>query len=1527
MPVRPVQRTPQALPDHPLDGRPVHTSHDIRFVVEVMIGQNGNRTTAGGGSYVTTAIRHERDALMVTFKGDIDWDSAREFVEIVDAHLDHYFYQRVVVDVSSPGGLIDALEHIVRAFERWRHRGVLVCTRVTSSAASAAAIMVSLGEERIAGPAAGLLFHGARVIDKVVTAETGARLHAELSRTDERMIGYLVDRALRVRGSVLHQAQPSDRGALEHVAAAVTRSPGWSRRPWRVKRLAERVGNALDKAVRDRDRKTLSRAYKALGEVDRHVSAKLARTLKLIDRIDDAGIAPEPRPDEEERLLDDAGDSPRPDPDAQVGLTVAQWRALYPPSGTVPRRVLTRHLLALGETGSGKTVSAVMPLLAALAGEPPKRFGGALVVDPKGDLVSVLKDLGPKRLRHITVETLALNVMVGERWSIDDDLAARRWVSAATRILERVASFLPDSPLKVLGPHKAAGGNMEFFNQEGTTLLRDVLAFVLMVTAENVPSRNEWIREAGEESIEWIEQLRERARAHHDGGRGPNVLAVCAWAISETALVRPISERETRGPTEPGEKIEWLFETLARHAMPEWGMAPGEGRELLQRVSNHWRRTAEIPSQHAGTVSTARNACAEFAAPRVARSVYFGCEPGWRDAGASALDFAPLVSPEGTGRFVLYQPRRDNHDALVAVVLKALFFESVLAEPARVTAGDRMPLVGYIADEFQRFVTSDAVHGEQSFLDTCRSFGAFCVLATQSTRSIAHALSVLGTTGATNETALDVMLTNTATKLFFRTTDVDTGNRVARLCPRQPGFLPVTEVRPLSLMAPGECYASLADGRFERRRLARYVVDEPGGEPAVPHDRDDVVRSGKDRAPDSVSAGPTEFLSKALMIARSIAHAPDGAGTLSGIAEAQADAGDFEGALASARTIKDANTRASALGAIAEAQADAGDFNGALTSARSIEYASPRNRTLGAIAEVQARAGDFEGALANARSIENAYVAANTLDAIAKAHARAGDFERALASARSIDRTITRAGTLGVIGEAHARAGNAQGAADTFTEALASARSIEDPVPRTDWLGRIAKAMARAGDFEGALAIARNIENVGYWDEAEQHMYDYEFRSETLGAIAETQADAGDFEGALASARSIDRTITRAGTLGVIGEAHARAGNALGAADTFTEALAVAQSIEAPPRRANTLGNIARAMARTGDFEGALAVARNVENVSEWDEAEQHMYDYEFRSGTLRVIAETQASAGDFDGALAVARSIDDAFDRVRTLGAIAEAQARVGDPEGGLAIARGIEHVNASDRSSGEVFATQMRDEALQVRDEAFRAIVETQVTAGDFNGALTSARNITVGIAGALGGIALAQARAGDPEGALAVARRIEEGLPRAETLGAIAEAQARAGDPEGALAVARSIEEALPRAETLGAIAEAQARAGDPEGALAVARSIEEGLPRAETLGAIAETQAHAGEFEGALASARTIKVTNRRALALGAIAEAQAHAGDARGAAVTFAEALDVARCVGSTSLRVQTLAPIAEAMARVALSAKPPPVLR
>ena len=492
----------------------------------------------------------------------------------------------------------------------------------------------------------------------------------------------------------------------------------------------------------------------------------------------------------------------------------------------MPRALLTRHALVLGETGSGKSASAVLPVCAALARAPRGRVGAALVIDPKREAGAVLEALAPGRLRTVSARGTVLNLMASPAWSLKADLSERRWLRAATRVLRRVHSLVPATPARVLGEHTAGTGSQEFFEREGVELLRTVLAFVLMLTDARAPAPEVWIdAEAEADVLAWVQALERRARGSGRKARGPNLLALAAWVLTGRLLVAPPTGGTVSVPAEEGSPSrEWLFARAARCARAVWGQAPGEGRDVLDRVVDYWEPISRVSAQYAGVLATACTACAALADAAVARRLYFGCEPGWDAArrSALALDFARAVSRAGDGPLVLFQPALSGPDELVARALKAAFFEAVLNDPDRARGGADLPLVGYVADEFHRFVTSDRMHGEQSFLDTCRSFGAFCVLACQSVAGIEHALAEGGGSGARNEAAVSMLLTNTATKLVFRSTDPQTMAPLDALCPRHPGLDAVTRVRPLTTLAPGECYALLPDGRFERRRLDPY---------------------------------------------------------------------------------------------------------------------------------------------------------------------------------------------------------------------------------------------------------------------------------------------------------------------------------------------------------------------------------------------------------------------------------------------------------------------------------------------------------------------------------------------------------------------------------------------------------------------------------------------------------------------------------------------------------------------------------
>ena len=574
------------------------------------------------------------DHAVVLFSGDVDWASVCQLTDLVDTLVERHFHTRIELVIASPGGVVAALDHYLECTGRWRARGVRLRTRVVSHAFSAAAVMLSLGDERVAERGARLLYHPARVHDAgPITARESTEMHDALRRIDDVMVARLVARVLDGGACVRvpYGAEPSDRRVLDALAADVAVRPG-EKPPRRLGALAQYVGRAVTRAVQAGDRERLATLYRRLAEPDRAISAKLALTLRLVDRVGADEAAAERRSGED-----------------WPGLAIPQWRALYPPHGTVPRALLTRHTLVLGETGSGKSASAVLPVCAAMAQAPPGRVGAALVIDPKREAGPVLEALAPGRLRHITASGTVLDLMAGPAWSLEADLAAGRWLGAATRVLLRVHSLLPATPARVLAGHTAGDGNQAFFDREGVELLLMVLAFVLMLTDERAPAPESWLdpeAEADAGVLAWVRALVARAWGEV-GGRGANVLALAAWALTGP-LTAPMPDGHTVPlPGEAGPPPhEWPFARAARCARAVWGDGPGEGRDVLDRVAVYWEPMSRIDRQYAGVLATARTACSALADATLARRLYFGCEPGYAAAceAGEVLDFARAVS-------------------------------------------------------------------------------------------------------------------------------------------------------------------------------------------------------------------------------------------------------------------------------------------------------------------------------------------------------------------------------------------------------------------------------------------------------------------------------------------------------------------------------------------------------------------------------------------------------------------------------------------------------------------------------------------------------------------------------------------------------------------------------------------------------------------------------------------------------------------------------------------------------------------
>ncbi len=694
-----------------------------------------------------------------------------DLIDRIRSLRDDFFFTEVQLRLSSPGGEIAALQYFVEAARDLREGGFTIATHAVTKVASAAAVMLSLGDVRTAHPKAALLYHTGRLpgVEGALTATQAASIATALHSVDGELLGLLAERAAQSpappSATPAEQFTPADWQMIARLA------PGNARRPdTALRRFRKRVSQAFDSPEK------LRALYANLCGLDGPVSPYLAVELGLIDQVGDG----------EQGAGDRASDP---------GLTIPQWDRLYP-QGRVPRYALTRHSLILGESGSGKTASGVLPVLSAIV-QDAAAVSCALVIDPKCDLLPAIERAAAPgvRIRLLRPGEDSLNLMAGPH-SVADDIAAGMWMDAARKILARSSSF-SDSAARILAGKPASHPRIAFWELEGSKFAQAALALTLLICQKG---RLEDLLLIETRLVEG-NATRLRAFGQFAGLSGPttNLPRINVLAAAKRVLDEFFSKPERAAN---------LTELLQKNDLADDNIA------AICREVAYWEGISKADNQFSGALGEARTCFHAFADSAAARSLLFGVEGG-RATVDFTSDMGEVPADEGRTIYVL-QPGAGDGGALVAKAIKAAFFEAVLASPARLERGGEMPLVCYVADEFHRFITSDETHGEQNFLDRARSFGAACVLATQSDASIRHALTVAGEPSP--GTAIRLLLTNTATKLAFRSTEEGVRDLIDGICPGA-GPNRVTVLRPPSSLRPGECYASLPDGRFERRQL------------------------------------------------------------------------------------------------------------------------------------------------------------------------------------------------------------------------------------------------------------------------------------------------------------------------------------------------------------------------------------------------------------------------------------------------------------------------------------------------------------------------------------------------------------------------------------------------------------------------------------------------------------------------------------------------------------------------------------
>ncbi|MCE1226279.1 MAG: ATP-dependent Clp protease proteolytic subunit [Geobacteraceae bacterium] len=140
----------------------------------------------------TVSVQYHADYAAIRFSGDVNADRVFSLCDEISFAQDYYHYNRVLIEIDSPGGEVKSLQYFVNRLAGWRAKGLVIETLALTSCCSAGAYMLSFGDpgHRAALPDSMLLYHNVRTATgtRALTVESLDSLRWNLSVTDYGML-------------------------------------------------------------------------------------------------------------------------------------------------------------------------------------------------------------------------------------------------------------------------------------------------------------------------------------------------------------------------------------------------------------------------------------------------------------------------------------------------------------------------------------------------------------------------------------------------------------------------------------------------------------------------------------------------------------------------------------------------------------------------------------------------------------------------------------------------------------------------------------------------------------------------------------------------------------------------------------------------------------------------------------------------------------------------------------------------------------------------------------------------------------------------------------------------------------------------------------------------------------------------------------------------------------------------------------------------------------------------------------------
>jgi len=442
---------------------------------------------------------------------------------------------------------------------------------------------------------------------------------------------------------------------------------------------------------------------------------------------------------------------------------------------------MSRHFMILGETGSGKTKSAIIPLIKSILNYQTVR-PSMLVIDPKNELYEHFET--KQNIVRFNFEEHSIDFFEGV------DLAR----ATPDDLKSRIFSIFPDD----------FKGREPFWNNHADACIRAFFAIDLEIfksqgAAGITEFWNSFTLFLGDKIAYYSNALKEPFLSKEEIQNNQNML----WHTKELYSFFNLGYDATNYFQKYSQLLNEniylsMFLEFADKAFLFGGNEGISYLKSLVRIS--------FDATFRGITATVQSILSTFTTNEFVASVKINPFTRSRSGCINVKEFMD------SGLTLVFTPNPNSRiSELIGRCVKAKFFELSFVRE------DMGRPFAYVCDEFQQFITADKSSGEQSFLDRCRAFKVICVLATQSISSLSYGLSTSSSASQNSaQDAINILLQNTGNKLFFRNTDAIITDKLLRLIPspKNPVNPHVVCVQPTASLSVGECYYTFCNGNW-----------------------------------------------------------------------------------------------------------------------------------------------------------------------------------------------------------------------------------------------------------------------------------------------------------------------------------------------------------------------------------------------------------------------------------------------------------------------------------------------------------------------------------------------------------------------------------------------------------------------------------------------------------------------------------------------------------------------------------------